>query len=67
MKKVTPSLDGVFFTDGGFVGPNQKGLWEQIADRLRAEAHLRLANIVRQDPIHLSFFRLGSCRDQSAI
>lgn len=45
MKKVTLTLDGVFFDDGGFVGPNQKGLWEQIV--FSAEAHLRLTTIAR--------------------
>jgi hypothetical protein len=46
MKTVTLTLDGVFFDDGGFVGPNQKGLWEQIV--FSAEAHLRLAKLARE-------------------
>jgi hypothetical protein len=46
MKEVTLTLDGVFFTDGGFAGPNRKGLWEQIVSS--AEAHLRLAKIARE-------------------
>jgi hypothetical protein len=46
MKEVTLTLDGVFFTDGGFVGPNRKGLWEQIV--FSAEAHLRLTKIERE-------------------
>jgi hypothetical protein len=46
LEKVTLTLDGVFFDDGGFVGPNQKGLWEQVV--LSAEAHLRLARIARE-------------------
>jgi hypothetical protein len=46
MKKITLTLDGVFFTDGGFVGPNQKGLWEQVV--YSAEAHRQLAKIARQ-------------------
>ena len=46
MKEVTLTLDGVFFDDGGFVGPNHKGLWEQTV--LNAEAHLRLAKLARQ-------------------
>jgi hypothetical protein len=46
IKKVTLILDGVFFDDGEFAGPNQSGLWEQIV--LSAEAHMRLARIARQ-------------------
>jgi hypothetical protein len=46
LEKVTLVLDGVFFDDGGFVGPNQKGLWEQVV--LSAEAHLQLARIARE-------------------
>jgi hypothetical protein len=47
MKKITLTLDGVFFDDGGFIGPNRKGLWEQVV--FGAEAHLRLAKIARQE------------------
>lgn len=46
MKNVTLTLDGVFFTDGSFAGPNQKGLWEQVVSS--AEAHLRVAKMARQ-------------------
>ena len=46
MKEVTLTLDGVFFDDGGFVGPNRNGLWEQIV--LSAEAHLRVAAMARE-------------------
>jgi hypothetical protein len=46
MEKVTLTLDGVFFTDGGFAGPNRKGLWEQVV--YSAEAHIKVANIARQ-------------------
>jgi hypothetical protein len=46
LAKVTLTLDGVFFDDGGFAGPNQKGLWEQVV--ASAEAHLRLSRIARQ-------------------
>jgi hypothetical protein len=28
--RVTLTLDGVFFVDGGFAGPNRKHLWEQV-------------------------------------
>jgi len=30
IKSVTLILDGVFFLDGGFAGPNRSGLWEQV-------------------------------------
>lgn len=46
MQEVTLTLDGVFFTDGGFAGPNRNGLWEQIVSN--AEAHVRLAKIARE-------------------
>jgi hypothetical protein len=46
MKEVTLTLDGVFFADGGFAGPNRNGLWEQVVSS--AEAHVRLARIARQ-------------------
>ena len=42
LPKVTLTLDGVFFfDDGGFAGPNQKGLWEQVV--VSAESHIRLS------------------------
>ena len=47
MKEVTLTLDGVFFTDGGFAGPNQKGLWERVVSS--AEAHVRVLKIARQE------------------
>ncbi len=50
MKEVTLTLDGVFFTDGGFIGPNRKGSWEQIVSS--AKAHLRLAQIAREGHDH---------------
>ena len=46
LKKVTLTMDGVFFEDGGFIGSNRRGLWEQIV--LSAETHLRLAKIANQ-------------------
>ena len=46
LANVTLTLDGVFFDDGGFVGPNQKGLWEQVV--VSAESHLRLSRIARE-------------------
>ncbi len=46
LQKVTLTLDGVFFDDGGFARPNQKGLWEQIV--MSADAHLRVAAMARQ-------------------
>jgi hypothetical protein len=45
MKAVTFTLDGVFFADGGFAGPNQNGLWEQVT--IRAEAQMQVAHIAR--------------------
>jgi hypothetical protein len=46
IESVTLSLDGVFFTDGGFIGPNQGKLWEQVI--ARAGAHERLTRIARE-------------------
>ena len=46
MEKVTVTLDGIFFTDGGFAGPNRKGLWEQVV--YSAEAHIKVVSIARQ-------------------
>jgi hypothetical protein len=45
--KITLTLDGVFFSYGGFAGPNRKGLWEQVVSR--AEAHLQVSNTARQN------------------
>ena len=44
--RITLTLDGVFFADGGFAGPNRKGLWEQIVHS--ADTHMQVANIARQ-------------------
>jgi hypothetical protein len=46
VESVTLTLDGVFFTDGGFIGPNQGKLWEQVV--ARAEAHEQLMRIARE-------------------
>jgi len=46
LKTVTLTLDGVFFADGGFAGPNRQGLWEEVVSS--AEAHLEVAGIARQ-------------------
>lgn len=46
MASVTLTLDGVFFDDGGFVGPNTRGLWDQVVSS--AEAHTQIAKIARQ-------------------
>jgi len=35
IQSVTLTLDGVFFTDGEFVGPNLFGLWESITDEAK--------------------------------
>jgi len=45
IKQITLVLDGVFFLDGEFVGPNREKLFEQtVAD---AEAHMSVARIAR--------------------
>jgi hypothetical protein len=46
MEKVTLTLDGVFFTNGGFAGPNREGLWERTVCDF--EAHMQVAGISRQ-------------------
>ncbi len=38
VKSITLAIDGVFFSDGEFVGPNQFGLWESVTE----EAKLRM-------------------------
>lgn len=40
------TLDGVFFVDGGFAGPNQLGSWEQTV--AAAEAYLAYAALARE-------------------
>jgi hypothetical protein len=40
------TLDGVFFVDGGFAGPNQLGSWEQTW--FAAEAHLACGAMARE-------------------
>jgi len=40
VEKVTLTLDGVFFTDGTFIGPNRYQLWEQVTGRAAAYAQL---------------------------
>jgi hypothetical protein len=46
LRQVTLALDGVFFLDGEFVGPNADRLFEQtVAD---AEAHLTVGRIARE-------------------
>jgi hypothetical protein len=46
IRQVTLVLDGVFFVDGEFVGPNAERLFEQtVAD---AEAHVTVARIARE-------------------
>lgn len=39
-------LDGVFFADGGFAGPNRLGSWEQVV--FPAEVHRECAAMVRR-------------------
>ena len=40
------TLDGVFFVDGGFAGPNQLGSWDQVV--AAREAYLTFADLARQ-------------------
>jgi hypothetical protein len=40
------SLDGVFFEDGGFAGPDQLGSWEQTVSA--AETYLELGALARE-------------------
>ena len=40
------TLDGVFFVDGGFVGPNRLGTWEHTVSA--SEAHLACATLARE-------------------
>jgi hypothetical protein len=40
------TLDGVFFVDGGFAGPNRLGSWEQTVSA--AEAHLACEALARE-------------------
>jgi hypothetical protein len=45
IESVTLTLDGVFFADGGFIGPNRGKMWEQVV--ARAEAHEQLTRIAK--------------------
>lgn len=45
LKSVTFSLDGIFFTDGEFVGPNRGQLWEHIFHA--AEAYQQIIRTVK--------------------
>jgi len=45
VRQVTLVLDGVFFADGEFVGPNREGLWERTVSD--AQAHIEVAKIAR--------------------
>ncbi|HVO99131.1 MAG TPA: hypothetical protein VMT15_13740 [Bryobacteraceae bacterium] len=46
LQKVTLTLDGLFFDDGGFLGPDRKGLWEQVV--VNVELFLELAALAKQ-------------------
>jgi hypothetical protein len=46
IESITLTLDGVFFADGGLIGPNQAQLWEEVV--ARAEAHEQLTRIARE-------------------
>jgi hypothetical protein len=45
-REVTLVIDGVFFTDGQFAGPNQGLLWEQVVSE--GEATIQIAQLARQ-------------------
>jgi hypothetical protein len=46
MEPVRFTLDGVFFVDGGFAGPNRLGSWEQTV--FAAAAYLECAALARE-------------------
>jgi hypothetical protein len=46
VERVTFTLDGVFFTDGAFAGPDRGGLWEQTV--FSAEAMVEAARLARR-------------------
>jgi hypothetical protein len=46
LENVTLTLDGVFFADGGFAGPNRGRLWEQTV--FAAEASTEAATLARR-------------------
>lgn len=46
IRRITLKLDGVFFSDGAFAGPNERQFWEQITSY--AEAHTQLLDLVRK-------------------
>ncbi len=45
IQQVTLILDGVFFTDGEFAGPNRLGLWDRITTE--AKARMEIATLAR--------------------
>ncbi len=46
LKPLKLTLDGVFFVDGGFAGPNRLGAWEQTV--FAAEAYLKCGSLARE-------------------
>ena len=46
LKSVTLALDGVFFVDGGFAGPDTLRTFDRVAANV--EAHLRVAGVARE-------------------
>jgi hypothetical protein len=46
LKPLKLTLDGIFFVDGGFAGPNRLGSWEQTV--FAAEGHLPCAALARE-------------------
>ncbi|MBN9660305.1 MAG: hypothetical protein J0H49_19105 [Acidobacteria bacterium] len=62
IRSTTLSLDGVFFVDGGFVGPDQAGLWAKTtgAARIHTEmARLAFEGRARGDSAEMIFARLS--------
>jgi hypothetical protein len=47
LRKASLTLDGVFFDDGGFAGPDREGLWDRVV--LDVEAHAALARMAREE------------------
>jgi hypothetical protein len=54
LEPVKLTLDGVFFVDGGFAGPNRLGAWEQTV--FAAEAHVACAALARESLDRSDFF-----------
>lgn len=42
-------LDGVFFADGSFAGPDERGLWDQVVEHFRIRKELATVALAVQD------------------